>query len=51
MFYITEVEDHVRVEPKLFGLSTRDACGEPVKRNLQGLLGMRERFRKSNHSG
>ena len=25
MFYLIEVEDHVRVEPKLFGLSTRDA--------------------------
>lgn len=25
MFYITEVEDYVRVEPKLFGLSTREA--------------------------
>ena len=25
MFYITEVEDHVRVEPKLFGMPTQDA--------------------------
>lgn len=25
MFYITEVEDYIRVEPKLFGLSTREA--------------------------
>ncbi|MEJ2268103.1 MAG: DNA-directed RNA polymerase [Nanoarchaeota archaeon] len=25
MFYLTEVEDHVRVEPKLFGLPTAEA--------------------------
>jgi len=25
MFYITEVEDHIRVEPKLFGLPTQEA--------------------------
>ena len=25
MFYITEVQDYIRVEPKLFGLSTREA--------------------------
>jgi DNA-directed RNA polymerase subunit E' len=31
MFYITEVEDHVRVEPKLFGLSTRDAVESQLK--------------------
>ncbi len=31
MFYITEVEDHVRVEPKLFGLSTRDAVENQLK--------------------
>ncbi len=31
MFYLVEVEDHVRVEPNLFGLSTSDA----VKQQLQ----------------
>ncbi|MFZ1971113.1 MAG: DNA-directed RNA polymerase [Candidatus Nanoarchaeia archaeon] len=31
MFYITEVEDHVRVEPKLFGLSTREAIERQLK--------------------
>jgi DNA-directed RNA polymerase subunit E' len=31
MFYLVEVEDHVRVEPKLFGLSTADAVKEQLK--------------------
>ena len=31
MFYITEVEDYVRVEPKLFGLPTKEA----VEKQLQ----------------
>jgi len=31
MFYIVEIEDHIRVEPKLFGLATRDA----VEKQLQ----------------
>lgn len=31
MFYLTEIEDHVRVEPKLFGLPTIDA----VKKQLE----------------
>ncbi len=31
MFYITEVEDHIRVEPKLFGLSTREAVESQLK--------------------
>lgn len=31
MFYITEVEDYVRVDPKLFGLSTADAVGKQLK--------------------
>ena len=31
MFYITEIEDHIRVEPKLFGLSTRDAVENQLK--------------------
>jgi DNA-directed RNA polymerase subunit E' len=31
MFYITEIEDHVRVEPKLFGLSTREAVENQLK--------------------
>lgn len=31
MFYITEIEDHIRVEPKLFGLSTREAVENQLK--------------------
>jgi len=30
MFYLVEVEDYVRVEPKLFGLSTADAVKEQL---------------------
>ncbi|HTZ41786.1 MAG TPA: DNA-directed RNA polymerase [Candidatus Omnitrophota bacterium] len=31
MFYITEIEDHIRVEPKLFGLSTKEAVENQLK--------------------
>ncbi len=31
MFYIAEVEDHVRVEPKHFGLATKDAVAEQLE--------------------
>jgi DNA-directed RNA polymerase subunit E' len=31
MFYITEVEDYVRVEPKLFGLNTADAVEKQLR--------------------
>jgi len=31
MFYLTEVEDHVRVEPKLFGLETIEAVSQQLK--------------------
>lgn len=31
MFYITEIEDHIRVEPKLFGLSTVEAVENQLK--------------------
>ncbi len=31
MFYLTEVEDHVRVEPKLFGLPTVDAVEKQLR--------------------
>ncbi len=30
MFYLVDVEDHVRVEPRLFGLSTADAVKEQL---------------------
>ena len=31
MFYVTEVEDYVRVDPKLFGLPTEEAVSEQLK--------------------
>lgn len=31
MFYIVDVEDHVRVEPKLFGLDTKTAVEEQLR--------------------
>ncbi len=31
MFYLTEIEDFVRVEPKLFGLATSEAVKEQLK--------------------
>ena len=31
MFYIVEVEDYVRVEPKLFGLKTSDAVAKQLQ--------------------
>lgn len=31
MFYIAEVEDHIRVEPKHFGLATKDAVTEQLQ--------------------
>lgn len=31
MFYLTEIEDHIRVEPKLFGLATLEAVEQQLK--------------------
>jgi len=31
MFYLVEVEDYIRVEPKLFGLATRDAVEKQLE--------------------
>jgi DNA-directed RNA polymerase subunit E' len=31
MFYLTEVEDHIRVEPRLFGLPTREAVDKQLR--------------------
>ncbi|MCF7910511.1 DNA-directed RNA polymerase [Candidatus Pacearchaeota archaeon] len=35
MFYIVEVEDHVRVEPKLFGLPTQEAVENQLKETYE----------------
>ena len=31
MFYLTEVEDYIRVEPKLFGLATAEAVDKQLR--------------------
>jgi len=31
MFYVAEVEDHIRVEPRHFGLATKDAVAEQLQ--------------------
>lgn len=36
MFYLTEMEDHVRVEPKLFGLPTMEAVEKQLKNSYIG---------------
>jgi DNA-directed RNA polymerase subunit E' len=38
MFYLVEVEDYVRVAPKLFGLSTKDAVEQQLKETYQGFI-------------
>lgn len=35
MFYLTEVEDYVRVEPRLFGLPTADAVFKQLQENYK----------------
>tara|TARA_Y100000310_G_scaffold51278_1_gene47273 strand:+ start:2086 stop:2688 length:603 start_codon:yes stop_codon:yes gene_type:complete len=35
MFYVTEVEDHVRVDPKLFGLPTSQAVEDQLKNTYE----------------
>ena len=35
MFYLTEIEDYVRVEPKLFGLPTLEAVNNQLKEAYQ----------------
>ena len=38
MFYITEIEDHVRVDPKLFGLETLDAVEQQLKETYKDYM-------------
>ncbi|MBI2044323.1 DNA-directed RNA polymerase [Candidatus Pacearchaeota archaeon] len=35
MFYLNEIEDHVRVEPKLFGLETADAVEKQLRETYE----------------
>jgi len=38
MFYLTEIEDYVRVAPRLFGLSTKDAVEQQLKETYAGFV-------------
>ena len=38
MFYLIEVEDYVRVEPKLFGLTTKEAVEQQLKETYKGFV-------------
>ncbi len=38
MFYLAEVEDYIRVEPKLFGLETREAVKQQLKITYSGFV-------------
>ena len=38
MFYLIEVEDYVRVEPKLFGLPTQEAVEQQLKETYKGFV-------------
>lgn len=38
MFYMITVEDYVRVEPKLFGLTTKDAVEQQLKETYKGFV-------------
>ena len=38
MFYLIEVEDYVRVEPRLFGLPTQEAVEQQLKETYKGFV-------------
>ena len=38
MFYLVEVEDYVRVAPKLFGLPTKEAVEQQLKETFKGFV-------------
>jgi len=38
MFYLAEVEDYIRVEPKLFGLATKEAVEQQLKETYKGFV-------------
>src|SRR3989338_5854080 len=38
MFYLAEVEDYIRVEPKLFGLDTREAVKQQLGITYSGFI-------------
>ena len=38
MFYKVELKDHIRIPPKLFGLDTKDAVIQRIKKKYEGLI-------------
>ena len=38
MFYLTETEDYIRVEPKFFGLDTREAVKQQLNKTYAGFV-------------
>lgn len=38
MFYLIEVSDYIRVEPRLFGLSTKEAVEQQLRETYKGFL-------------
>ncbi len=38
MFYKIEVNDHIRIPPKLFGISTKDAVMKRVRKKYEGFI-------------
>lgn len=38
MFYLIEVEDYIRVEPRLFGLATKEAVAQQLKETYAGFV-------------
>ena len=38
MFYRVEVQDHIRVAPRLFGLDVKDAVLKAVKQKYDGMI-------------
>jgi len=48
MFYLVEVEDYIRVEPKLFGLPTQEAVENQLRETYADYYD--KEFRKSRFS-
>lgn len=38
MFYRTEIQDHIRVPPKLFGLESKEAVTKQIKKKYDGFI-------------
>ena len=49
MFYLTEIEDYVRVEPRLFGLPTLEAVTNQLKKIYQDYYDNGNIYRESHY--